>query len=75
MKAVGFTAVGGKSDIGVATCVQSGSTDAATVITISLGGNNATGGAKYGVTTAAVSKLTIESGAVAPATYTNDAVV
>jgi hypothetical protein len=74
-KAVGFTAVGGKSDIGGATCVQSGSTDAATVITISLGGNNATGGAKYGVTTAAVSKLTIESGAVAPATYTNDAVV
>ena len=75
MKAIGFTAVGGKSDIGGARCAQSGLSDDATVITISLGGNNATaGGAKYGVTTAAVSKLTIESGAVAPATYTNDVV-
>ncbi len=74
MKAIGFTAVSGTSDIGGATCAQSGISDAATVITISLGGNSATGGAKYGVTTAAVSKLTIESGAVAPATYSNDAV-
>ena len=75
MTAVGFSGGATKSDINGATCVQSGGTDATTVITITLGGNNAiAGGAKNGVTTAAVSKLTIESGAVAPATYTSDSV-
>ena len=72
MTAVGFSGGATKSDINGATCVQSG-TGANTVITITLG-SGASGGANNGVTTAAVSKLTIESGAVAPATYTSDAV-
>ena len=72
MKAVGFSGGASTSDIGGATCVQTG-TGANTVITITLG-SGATGGANNGVTTAAVSKLTIESGAVAPATYTSDSV-
>ncbi|MEI6397222.1 MAG: hypothetical protein WCO71_00495 [Pseudomonadota bacterium] len=74
MKAVGYTGSATQSDINGATCAQSGGSDSTTIITISLGGNSNAGGAKYGVTTAAVSKLTIESGAVAPASYTNDAV-
>ena len=75
MTAVGFSGGASKSDIGGATCVQSGDSDATTVITITLGGSSAAAGANNGVTTAAVSKLTIESGAVAPANYTNDVVV
>jgi len=75
IKATGHTS-GSSSDVSGWTCAQTGSGTAA-IINIKIGGgatSNATTGAKWGVSTSAIAKLTLESGSEAPAGYATTAI-
>ena len=63
------TAIGtpGSVDVSGATCVLTGSSDAAMTATVSLGDNG--GGAAYGVLAGAVQKITVETSGSAPSGY------
>ena len=72
IKATGHTESGTSSDVSGWTCVQSGASAATTIINIKIGGGddaNASTGAKWGVSTSAIAKLTLESGSEVPAGY------